>query len=205
MKKYLIGLFILTSFIWANELTVKRGAVKASINGKEFSFKNTDSLVLEKGSYVCYISGKGRIVINKKIQLFSKTQNKCFQIPIPKNLEASYFINKAKEIATVVFIDSSENVRDGVSTKGAKAINDNKEIIVSVTSKNLIIYSKEFGPHPVRVNIKDTKGEIMSSFVNEENDITYFKIDSNILKTNYRLEVLSGFDEVLINKKIVKE
>lgn len=43
------------------------------------------------------------------------------------------------------------------------------------------------------------------SVENEESDITFFKVAGNTIKTGYKIEILSGMEEILINKKIVKE
>jgi hypothetical protein len=204
MKKILlVGCLILSSF--ASELVIKKADVLGSINGKVIAFNKGENLILTEGTHVCYVSGEGRLVINKKTQLFSKTKKKCYQLPIPKGFDLKSYKDKATEMFVVAFIDSKDEIKNGVSTKGSKEFDSKGNIILSSKDKELVIFSKEFGPHPITVNIKNSEGKILNTFVNEENDITFFKVDSSTVKTGYKLEVLSGFDEVLINKSIIKE
>ena len=203
MKKLIIFfLFVCISF--ANELEIKKAEVTLSINAEEYTFKKGHKLKLEVASNICYINGKGRILINKKVQLFSKTK-KCHQLEIPKGFDIGKYLKKNKERFVLAFIESKEKVRNGVATKGSKGFDDKEDILIRKDQKELLLYSKEFGPHPIVVNIKNTQNKIIASFVNEENDITFFKVNASLLKTDYKLEILNGFDEIIVEKKIVKE
>lgn len=200
--KVLGSLFIATTFMFANGLIVKNGDVVITLNNVEKSLKDKESLALDFGSTVCFKSGEGRVLINDKIQL--KKPNKCYLVPTPKEFDIKDYALKAKDLISVAMIDSTEKVKSGVSTKGTNDLEDGKDIILK-GNEDLVVYSDMFGPLPITVNLKDEKGSILMSVENEDSDITLFKVAGNSVKNGYRVEVLSGMEEVLINKKIVKE
>jgi hypothetical protein len=200
----ILGTIILTSSIlFASNLVVKKADVVVLLNNVEKSLSKGNELALDYGTSICFKNGNGRVVINNRIQL--KKPGKCYLIPVPKGFDIKDYMAKAKEMVSVAMIDSSESVRHGVSTKGTNDLDDGKDIILKKGDKELVIYSEEFGPHPVIVNLKDENGNILISLENEENDITFFKVASSSIETGYRVEILNGFDENLIDKKIVKE
>lgn len=200
----ILGLTLLaSSLVLANSLVVKKGDVEISLNNLPKKMKKGEELSLDYGTSVCFMEGKGRIVVNKRIQL--KKPGKCYLVPVPEGFSIKKYAKKLENAITVTMIDSSEDVRHGVSTKAVVNIDDKKDIILPKNDKELIIYSNKFGPHPVTINLKDNKGNILFSVENEENDITFFKVAASSVKTNYRIEVLDGFGGILIDKRIVKE
>lgn len=196
------SLFVASTFMFANSLVIKNGDVLISLNNVEKSLKDNQSLALDFGSTVCFKSGEGRVLINDKIQL--KKPNKCYLVPTPKEFDIKEFVSQKTEPILLTKIDSTEKVKSGVSTKGTNDLEDGKDIVLK-GNEDLVIYSDMFGPLPVTVNLKDEKGNILMSVENEDSDITLFKVAGNTVKNGYRVEVLSGMEEVLINKKIVKE
>lgn len=201
--RIIVNILFAASILSANSLTVKDGDVIASINNVEKSLKNGNELALEYGSSVCFKSGNGRILVNEKIQL--KKPNKCYLVPVPEGFDIKDYIAKAKDTVMITMIDSSENVKHGVSTKGTNDLDDGKDIVLKNSNEDLVIYSKEFGPHPVMINLKDEKGNILMSVENEESDITFFKVANTSIKSGYQVEVLDGFETPILIKKIVKE
>jgi len=202
--KFLMLFLLLTLGLFAEELTVKKGDVVVGLNGVDKALKKGDKITLEDAVLVCFKSGNGRVIINKRRQL-SKKSKKCYQTPIPKGFSIESYMTKAKNVVSVAFLDSAETVRHGVSTKGIKDFDDKKDILVKSSSEEVVIYSKEFGPHPILVSLKDNNGKEILSYENEENDVTFFKVKSSIVKTGYIVEVKNGFDEILLSKQIVKE
>lgn len=196
--KILGSLFVASTLMFANGLVVKNGDVLITLNNVEKSLKDNENLALDFGSTVCFKSGEGRVLINDKIQL--KKPNKCYLIPVPENSNKDSILKDT--IATK--IDSTEKVKSGVSTRGIINFDDGKDIILK-GNDDLVVYSDKFGPLPITVNLKDEKGNILMSVENEESDITFFKVAGNTIKTGYKIEILSGMEEILINKKIVKE
>ncbi len=200
--KILGSLLLATTFVFANGLVVKNGDVLISLNNEEKSLKNNENLALDFGSTVCFKSGEGRVLINDKIQL--KKPNKCYLVPTPKDFDIKEFISQKTEPILLTKIDSTEKIRGGVSTRGTNDLDDGKDIFLKA-NEDLVVYSDKFGPFPITVNLKDEKGNILISVKNEDNDITLFKVSGNTVNTDYRVEVLSGMEEILIDKKIVKE
>jgi hypothetical protein len=201
--RIIVNILFAASILSANSLTVKDGDVIASINNVEKSLKNGNELAIDYGSTVCFKSGKGRLLIDEDIQL--KKPNKCYLIPVPEGFDIKNYFAKAKETITIAMIDSSENVKHGVSTKGTNDLDDGKDIVLRNNSEDLVIYSKEFGPHPITINLKDEKGNILMSVENEETDVTFFKVANSSIKSGYKVEVLDGFEAPILIKKIVKE
>lgn len=201
--KVLGSLLVMATFVFANGLVVKNGDVVITLNNVEKSLKDKQSLSLDFGSTVCFKSGEGRVLINEKIQL--KKPNKCYLVPTPKEFDIQEYTLKVKDLISVAMIDSTEKVKSGVSTKGVNELDDGKDIVLKNSAEDLVVYSDKFGPLPIIVNLKDENGNILMSVENEDSDITLFKVAGNSVKNGYRVEVLSGMEEVLINKKIVKE
>lgn len=201
--KVLGSLFIATTFMFANGLVVKNGDVVITLNNVEKSLKDKESLALDFGSTVCFKSGEGRVLINEKIQL--KKPNKCYLVPTPKEFDIKDYALKAKDLISVAMIDSTEKVKSGVSTKGVNDLDDGTDIVLKSSAEDLVVYSDKFGPLPIIVNLKDENGNVLMSVENEQSDITLFKVAGNTIKTGYKVEVLNGFDEVLVSKKIIKE
>ncbi len=200
----IIFVLVATLSLFAGELIVKKGDVVIGLNGVDKALKKGDKITLEDAVLVCFKSGNGRVVINKRRQL-SKKSKKCYQTPIPKGFSIESYMAKAKNVVSVAFLDSAETVRHGVSTKSIKDFDDKKDILVKSGSEEVVIYSEEFGPHPILISLKDNNGKEILSYENEENDVTFFKVKSSSVQTGYTVEVKNGFDEVLLSKRIVKE
>ena len=202
MKKLLI-LGVIVSSLFANELVVKKADVNISIGSQQLSLKNGEKLSLNEGDTVCYQSGKGRIVINGTKQLSKRTAS-CYTLPLPEGFDAKHYANEAAELVSVSFIRSKESVQDGASTKSIAGF-DNDDLLLKKEAKEFVFISDELGPHPVIVNIKNQKGEVVFSMINEESDITLMKVDAGMIQDGYILNVLDGFNGELMTKKIVKE
>lgn len=201
MKKLLI-LTLLVNALFSNELEVISSKVKFEINKKVYELEKGKKLELQEGDIVKFLEGNGKLIINKKTQLSKKTDS--FQIPVSRGF-FSNLSKKIKEGIVIAYLDSSESSKSGVSTKGDSLANTKGELFIKKENKEFVIFSEEFSPHPISISLKDENGKVIDSFVNEEADITFYKIDTKLLKTAYSLEVLSGLDEVLLDKKIVKE
>ena len=79
----ILGTILLTSTVlFANSLVVKKSDVTVLLNNVEKSLSKGNTLVLDYGTSICFKSGKGRVVINKRIQL--KKTGKCYLVPVPK-------------------------------------------------------------------------------------------------------------------------
>ena len=196
-----ICLALLASPIFAMTIYVSKGDVLISENSKDLLLKNGASKEVASGATLCYKSGKGKVKIPElKRQL--KKPGRCIMIPLEESA-VNKQIDSIKNMVKVSFWDSSESVKHGVGTKGETEFEDTGAIIVSKEQKELIIYGKEFGPLPVRIVLKDKKGNEVSVFENEESEITMFRINRQQLHSGMSIEIYNGFDELLINKNII--
>lgn len=195
MLKVLL-LFIVVGSVYAVELVVKKADVEVNINSQKLTLSKGKKINLEEGSTICYLAGKGKIVISElKKQL--KKPGRCLSVPISESMAEVYMKSLKKAIVTN-FLDSTERVKHGVGTKG---INNGAQI--GFTETELVIISEEFGPLPVTAVIKDESGEELYSFENEESDVTAFRISKSLLKPGMVVEVYNGFEEFLLDEKIV--
>lgn len=202
MIKYIVSLSLIGSVICAGELEVKKSDVVISLNGVEKVMKKSERLVLGDGILVCFKSGDGRVIINNRRQLTKKSK-KCYQTPLSKGFDIASYIEKAKSKITLATIGDKEKVIHGVSTKAIANLDDGHDIIIENPSDDLVFYSEKFGPHPITMYLKDEKGKELLSFENEDNEITFFQLTSSSIKSGYSIEILNGFDEILLSKKIL--
>jgi len=199
--KILISIALLASLSFSQMLSVIKGDVKISVNKKEYNLGKGEKKELEDGDSILFISGIGRVIIDD-IQLSENTR-KEYKVPVKRGYFSNLF-KKLKEGVVIAYVDTQESSKNGVSTKGVKEINDNSNIILKADSKEFIIASEQFGPYPVTIKLKDEKGKVVDTFVNENNDITIYKVSSSFVKNGFKIEVFDGFDEVLLKKNIVK-
>ncbi|WP_428739696.1 hypothetical protein [Sulfurimonas sp.] len=200
-KIALAGLAV--SSLFAVDMQVKKGDVVLNINTQKVSLAKGTVQELSEGTTLCYVGGDGKVVIpSYKKQL--KKAGRCFTIPLSNNSATSYLADIQNK-ANVAFWDASENVRHGAGTKGETKFENDDAFVLTADQKELIIYGKEFGPLPVTVSLKDKDGKEVLSFENEDSEITLVRIGKEQLKTGMRIEVYNGFEEFILNKKIIVE
>jgi len=200
-KLLLIGLMI--SSLSAIDVKVKKGDVNLSINTHKLSMQKGQTRELKEGSTICYVSGDGKLVI-KELRVQLKKAGRCVMIPISKESASSYMVDMKNKMK-IAFWDSTESVRHGVGTKANTEFDSSKNIFITAQQKELLLYSKEFGPLPVNVMLKDKNGQVLMNVENESSDITIVHIAKGQLKTGMHIEVYNGFDELLLSKKIIVE
>lgn len=204
MKKLLV-LFSLGVSLFASELMVKKADVKISINGDIKELLKDETLKLTPGSSICFLEGKGKVVIGKRKQL-SKKSKKCYTTSIPEGFKMDEFIQGLKDTAKVALITGEMKVKDGVSTRSinmTETISGNHTI--TNTDKKIVIYNENYGPLPVTLTVYDTEKNILKSYVNEDSIVTFFMISSENLKNNYSLVVTNAFEDELLKQVIIKE
>lgn len=202
MKKIVLMSLVVSS-LFAVEMTVKRNDVVVNINTQEFHFKKGDIQELSEGSTICFISGKGKVVIPElKKQL--KKPNRCFMIPISESTASNYAAD-IKNKLTVAFWDSAESVRHGAGTKGETKYESAEPFVVTSEQKELIIYGKEFGPLPVTAKLINQEGKEVLVFENDDSETTIFHINKDFLKDGMKLEIYNGFEELMVRKKLTLE
>jgi hypothetical protein len=202
MRKIVLSALLVSS-LFAVDMQVKKGDVIVNINTQEVAFKKGSKSVLSEGTTICYVSGKGKVVIPElKKQL--KKAGRCLMVPIAEGSVTTY-MQDMKNKATVAFWDSSESVRHGAGTKGQTEFNNDGAFVLTPDQKELVIFGKEFGPLPVVVVLQDADGNEIMSFENEESETTLVHIGKQTLKTGMSVEVYNGFEELMLSKKVVVE
>lgn len=203
MKK-LILLLSVVSTIFANELVVKKADVKISINGEVKSLTKGEKIALEAASSICFIDGKGKVIINKRKQLTKKSK-KCYNTPLPKGFKIADFMEKVSQKAKVALITGEIKVKNGVSTKGntcGMTYSGTQEL--DKNQKEIIIFNMTYGPLPVILGIYDENRELVAQYVNDDSIETFFRIPTEILDYNYRFVITNAFGEELLNNQLTK-
>lgn len=200
--KFLLILLFSATLISANSLIVKDSTIVVSLNNVNTNLKVGNEVTLDNGTTICFKSGEGRAIINNDVQLMKP--DSCHLLPPPKDFNLKELFLKF-ETYVYARMSSKEKSIDGVSTKGMNSFDDRKDIVLKRNIKDLIIYSKEFGPYPITINLKDEKESIVLSVQNEHEDITFFKVLSSSVNTGYSIEVLDGYGRIILTKKIIKE
>ncbi|WP_304544570.1 hypothetical protein [Sulfurimonas microaerophilic] len=191
----------LVNSLFAVEMTVKKDDVIVSINTQKTTLKKGQKQELTEGSTICFVDGKGKVVIPAlKKQL--KKPGRCLMVPLSEGTVTSYMADM-KHKATIALWDSSESVRHGTGTKGQTEFNNDGAFILTPEQKELVIYGKEFGPLPVVVHLLDANGGEVMSFENEESETTLVRIGKQNLKTGMTVEVYNGFEELMLSKKVI--
>jgi len=197
----IIALSLVVSSLFGVQMSVKKADVLVSINTQELSMHKGEKKELKEGTTLCYINGKGKVVIPAlKKQL--KKSGRCLVTPLSSSTAQSY-ASSIKDMATIAFWDSSESVRHGAGTKGETEFDSSKPFVLNKGQKELLIYGKEFGPLPVVVTLKDAKGNEIMSFENDESETTIVHIGKNKLKTGMSVEIYNGFEELMLSKKVM--
>jgi len=199
VRIFLIWLSVL-HMLFAGSLLVTEGDVKLLINGETIDVKKDQNMTLEEGSMVCFLEGKGTVLIDKKKVLDKKT-HECYQLPISEDFDIDGFMSSKQH--SVAVLEKEEEAAGSRGTKGISAVPaDEEELVLSKTDKEVIIYNENYGPLPVTLNIKKQDGTTVREFVNEENSKTFFRIPASYLEENAKIEVTNAFGDTLLNKKV---
>jgi len=203
MLKYLLIGSVLVSTLSAVNVKVKKADVLASINTQEVLLKKGEVKNLQEGTTICYMDGKGKLTF-KELKKQLKKKGRCLMIPLDKSDSKSY-LEDMKHKFEVAYLDSSESVNHGTGTKGQATFKEDGELLIKAKDSELVIYSEEFGPLPVSIILKDKDGNEVMEFENDESDVTFIRIAKDSLKTGMTLEVYNGFEEPLMQRKIIVE
>ncbi len=208
MKSKII-LFLILSFtiLFASHLTVKDGDVILLINGQEFEVPEDHNLTMKPGTMVCFVKGRGKVIINGKKELDHKTKE-CYQVPIDDTFDIKQFLSTAEDKTIVKTGTISSSGEDAVIHRGIAVADDGIGVPGTVTikpsDKEVVIYDKSYGPLPVTLSIKKPDGTVTKKIVNEENTNTLFRIPATILDNDSHIEVTNAFGDILLDKKVSK-
>ena len=204
MTKLILTSLIATLTLFAYNAEVIKGDVTIKVNEINQSHKLGDIFTLEGGNLVCFVSGDGKIIIkgDKYSKKISK-RSSCKSLPTLKKEDKGY-LALANSAMSSKFGKSSEETVNGVSTRAVStAKTEKKDITIAKETKYLILENKNWGPLPVTVKILDDKGEVVAEDVNEDDDISSFVFPGSIIKDGYVVKVINGFDELLVDSKVV--
>lgn len=201
MRLFIILIFFISS-LFCKQIVIKNGQVNLTINNVEKKFEDSQMGNVEEGNIVCFKNGEGVVIIDDKIQL--NKPGKCYLIPIEKKSSVNEYVSKLSDAFLITFIDSTESVKHGVNTKGVMSLEDKSDIVLSLNQKKLIFCSDKIGPHPIFIKLLDEKGNIVINIENENSEMIFFEIDTANLKTGFYIQILNGFDEYILNKRIIK-
>lgn len=202
MRKLLM-LISLGMSLFATELVVKKAGVKISVNGNILQLSKNKKMTLTPGSSICFLDGKGKLIIDRRKQLTKKSK-KCYLSPLPKSFKVSDFVDNLTSTAKVALVTGDLRIKNGVSTRGIKTSKTKYgNIEISKEQKEVIIFNKTYGPLPISLKIFDHDEYIVQEFVNEKNFVTLFRVPTNILRNNYNLVIINALDEELLNQSIV--
>ena len=193
------------TFLFANYLTVKGGDATLLINGQEFKVPEDHNLTLRQGMMICFIQGKGKVVINGKKELDQKTKE-CYQVPIDDTFDIKKFLSTAEKKSIVKITEVSSSVEDATIHRGIAVADEVKGIpgIITIkpSDKEVVIYNNSYGPLPVTVSIKKSDGTVTKKILNEESTNTLFRIPTMYLENNSKIEVTNAFGDRLLNQQV---
>ena len=193
------------TFLFANYLTVKGGDATLLINGQEFKVPEDHNLTLRQGMMICFIQGKGKVVINGKKELDQKTKE-CYQVPIDDTFDIKKFLSTAEKKSIVKITEVSSSVEDATIHRGIAVADEVKGIpgIITIkpSDKEVVIYNNSYGPLPVTVSIKKSDGTVTKKILNEESTNTLFRIPTMYLENNSKIEVTNAFGDKLLNQQV---
>jgi len=198
--KYLILLLLSLQTLFASTVQVKDGVAKVQVNADVKTYNAKDTFQVFAGDTICFIDGNGRLIIDSKRQLSNKSKT-CFIVPVTNEFDLEKYLASVKDKVYVVFFDSTERVRHGVSTKGS-FIEEGISEINLLKGEDLLIHSDTFGPLPVYILLINENGKVMQTISNEDQEITFVNIKSATLQNGYKIEIKNGFNQVLLKKQI---
>lgn len=196
MNKHILIITLFSiQMMFANSFVARDGGVVVQVNAKESYLKVNETIKLEEGDTIWFISGNGRIIDieTQTIQISKNSTINSHRVPFSEGSTLSSWLKKKKDIFLAKFIDSTESTR----VASSKSIG-HYNISIYVNDQYLFIVSDQLGPLDVTLFIKDENQKIIRKLINSENDLTFFKIDKALLKDKYTIEVENGMGESVI-------
>lgn len=184
-------------------IDIKDGDVEMKVNGEVQNYREGESFISTPGESLCFINGKGRVLIDGKRQLTNKNKN-CFIVPVTNDFNVQQYLQSVKDKVYIVFFNSTEKVRHGVSVRNVNT-KKGEEIINLTQMQDIVIYSDIFGPPPIYVSIINNKGEVVEKYTILEEKRTLVRFSNILFSSGYFIKVENKFDQILMNKKIIIE
>jgi len=200
--KTAITIIMATASLWALTGTIKYENVTVEIAGKKYDYKKGENFTFDYGQKICLLSkGDGVIKIIGEGQIDEDTPCETFEkkIRIPSSTLLSIVLNsnitKKVEEASVNGVGSRDSVDENAPI----------DIVVDKGFKELVIESSEWGHLPITLSVKNSKGEVVESFVNKESKKSLFRVMAKSVDINDTVVVTNKKNEVLLNVRLVDE
>ncbi len=207
MIKLLTVSAALSSMLWSYTAEIKKESVTLQINDTVTTFKAGETPRLNGGDIVCFVEGKGRVLLvgegyKKQLTRHSRT---CKQLPLSKTEDASKsYVNVAQEHIASFFADAKESEVSGVSLRNVTVEQaDVKEIVVTPGTRFITLGGEKWGPLPVSLEILDDKGGVIETVVNDEDVPASFILKADQLQEGNILRVSNAFEDLLAELEIV--
>lgn len=202
-KILIIGLILLSiNTVFAANLIVKDGDVTLLINSHRIQLEKDQNITLAAGAMVCFVQGNGKVIINNKKELDSKTPD-CYQIPLKEDFNIEKFLSSTENR---VMVSSKYGSNETNTNRGSGTTLNSSEttemISISASDKEVVIYDESYGPLPITLSIKKPDGTIMKEIINEDNPKTFFRIPTAYLENDSGIEVTNAFGDKLLDKKV---
>jgi hypothetical protein len=198
--KITLLLLLLHTVVWAKTLQVRDADVIIKLNAKEMKLLTGSSKKLHEGDSIRFISGKGRVVIDM-IQLIQKDD--FYQVPLSQSFSIKGYIQAKKSSLLALFDKSKPKERDGIAIKGE--LPKIERVIKITNQKGITILNDHFTPPPIRLVIRNENDGVVETLVSTNGKITFFTIDTTILKDGYSLLITNGNGDHLALYEIFKD
>jgi len=198
MKIFSIYLLI-PLLLFAQEMRIDYADVVISINAKQKKLLKNTQHQLNEGDSVRFVSGEGKVVIGM-VQLIKN--NDSYQVPLSKSFSVANYIKEKKQSFLALFDKSTPKEQDGIAIKGV--LPKIEKVIDLKDQKSITIVNDHFSPYPITLFIKNENDETIERLISKDKKITFFKIDTSMLKDGYSLLIINANGDHLALYEIFK-
>ena len=209
MTKVILSILISTFTVYAYTAKVEKDSVTITVNEVNQSYQVGNYFKLNAGDLVCFVSGKGKVVIKSDTytKKLSKRSSSCKKLPTGKQDSKNYIAALSNNIKTT-FTQAEENIVAGASVRDINVTILDKNvyrrpITISKSTKYFTIANDQTKNRPITIQILDDKGRIIAEDVNKKDVKTFFLFPVSVVKDGYTIKVVDGFYELLMESKVV--
>ena len=200
MRFFIVWLVVIEA-LWASTLSVRDANVTIMVNAELKTLEKDTNLSLNEGDAVCFKEGTGHVVIDG-FKLNSEGNSSCMTLAVLEDFNITKLFEESKKLLFALFIDDVENSKNAIGRTPIVSKAEQQKLTIPSDKKEMIIYSEYFRPFPVTLNVKDTKGEVVQTFVvNSRN--SFFRVSVDSVEHNYSLVVTNSKSKVLLDVLLV--